>query len=531
MRTLFLALATLTSVVIGTEAMGKPLKVFILSGQSNMVGMASTNTFAHIKMFPESAQTFKEMFDEDGAPVVLDDVWISSTVTAPNEEEACGKLGPEFGARGKGDKIGPEYTFGIYMHQALQEPILLIKTAWGGKSLCFDFRSPSAGEWVPPEGHPDLIEEEPPAALPLPTTIDLPVDYAPSEEIVPKYVSRVGKFMGLRPMRGVAIGDVGGVYPIYLTAGPQQEFKGTPFQKGDLIVGVNGEGLRENPVAQWRDAFYGAKRSTWMINVTRWRAGQIETFDFDISHTLPGGRADIATVMAEGEQSKIANEKNRGLYYRMMMGHIKLVLGDIKRVYPDYDPQEGYEIAGFAWFQGWNDLVNGGTYPNRDKPRGYEQYSWLLSHFIRDVRRELGAPKMPFVIGVLGVGGVDDPPTGNKGHFQQGMAAPAAYPEFKGNVAAVHTGEYWDKQLEAIDNRSHQAGLHRLTLQHRDGLEGAALNQAYAAYRATLFTPEEEAILKAGKSNQGFHYLGSAKTMAGIGKGFAEAMLKMRNAD
>lgn len=44
-----------------------------------------------------------------------------------------------------------------------------------------------------------------------------------------------------------------------------------------------------------------------------------------------------------------------------------------------------------------------------------------------------------------------------------------------------------------------------------------------------VLAPEEEEILRKGKSNQGFHYLGSAKIMAGIGKGFAEAMLKLHS--
>jgi hypothetical protein len=34
--------------------------------------------------------------------------------------------------------------------------------------------------------------------------------------------------------------------------------------------------------------------------------------------------------------------------------------------------------------------------------------SELLSHFIRDVRHDLDAPKLPFVIGVMGVGGLKD---------------------------------------------------------------------------------------------------------------------------
>ena len=83
--------------------------------------------------------------------------------------------------------------------------------------------------------------------------------------------------------------------------------------------------------------------------------------------------------------------------------------------------------------------------PIGDKPGGYDLYSELLAHFIRDVRKELSAPEMPFIIGVMGVGGVQEEPN----YFRQAMAAPAALPEFKGNVVAVQTAPYWDEALVA----------------------------------------------------------------------------------
>jgi hypothetical protein len=43
---------------------------------------------------------------------------------------------------------------------------------------------------------------------------------------------------------------------------------------------------------------------------------------------------------------------------------------------------------------------------------------------------------------------------------------------------------------------------------------------------AKEFTENERKVLTTGKSNAGYHYNGSALTMAGIGKGFAEAMLE-----
>jgi len=113
---------------------------------------------------------------------------------------------------------------------------------------------------------------------------------------------------------------------------------------------------------------------------------------------------------------------------------------------PDYDAKQGYEIAGFVWFQGWNDMVDSGTYPNHNKSDRFDLYSELLAHFIRDVRQDFKDPKLPFVIGVMGVSGVQEKPN----YFRQAMAAPASMGEFKGNVAAVETALYWDFAMEAL---------------------------------------------------------------------------------
>jgi len=505
----------------------RPLKVFILVGQSNMQGHARVTTFDHIGMDPKTAPMLEDMRNADGAPVVLDDVYISA-IGIGKEGEVKGKLAAEYGARGRGDKIGPEYTFGIYMHKALEEPFLIIKTAWGGKSLSFDFRSPSAGEWTPPPGHPDLIKEEP-EPLPIPDALDIPADYKPGREHLNPYARHLGFFM-FKGLRGCAIGEHNGVHPIYIVqdAKHAERQEAFPLKTGDVIVGIEGSGMKENPKDHWRKVVYGdVTQSDCMLTVARWRAGRIESIDIDLADfSLPGGRADLPREREKAEQRRLEHEKDKGRYYRLMMDHVKKVLGDIKRVCPDYDPQRGHEIAGFVWFQGWNDMVDSGTYPNRDKPRGYEQYSWLLAHFIRDVRKDLGAPDMPFVIGVMGVDGPDEE-GGGKGFFRDAMAAPAGYPEFKGTVAAVHTEEYWDKQLAELKDRDYKAGMKAKEFQLKDGLSGDEFKKAVAEYRATVFTPEEEEILRKGVSNAGFHYLGSAKIMGQIGRGFAEAMLDL----
>jgi hypothetical protein len=95
-------------------------------------------------------------------------------------------------------------------------------------------------------------------------------------------------------------------------------------------------------------------------------------------------------------------------YYRLLIEHVKKVLADPQRVYPDYDAAQGFELAGFVWLQGFNDMVDGHVYPNHNTPNRFDLYAELLAHFIRDVRQDLTAPSLPFVIGVMGVGGLKD---------------------------------------------------------------------------------------------------------------------------
>ena len=497
----------------------KPMKVFLFAGQSNMTGMARTRTLEHLKMFPETAKQYADVFDKDGNPVTLDAVYVSQWM-----DKESGRLEPKYGG-GKGGGFGPEYACGIYLHKELNEPFLIIKTSLGGSSLSYRYRPPSAVKWIPPPGHPDLIKEEKvdvkAAVLAVPGKLDLADDWTPEK---PHALRR--QYLGIDDFRGAQIGKVGDIYPIYLLTDPKVELKGKPFQKGDLILAVDGAGLRENPVDQWREAFHGSKTldGDWMMNITRWRAGKIETFDFDICDTLEGGRPGLPQQLEKMKQEAVEYEKQRGFLYRDMIAHVKMVLSDVKKHHPAYDPKAGYELAGFVWFQGWNDMIDGFTYPNREKPGGYEQYTWLLEHLIRDVRRDLNAPNMPALIGVMGIGGVQT--EGIMGNFQQAQAAVAEKPEFEGNVIAIQTGKYWDHELAALAAKSHQVNQKMNELKHEQGLEGDALKKAFAEYRAKHITPREEEILRKGVTDGDFHYLGSAKIMCGIGRGFGETLLE-----
>ena len=237
---------------------------------------------------------------------------------------------------------------------------------------------------------------------------------------------------------------------------------------------------------------------------------------------------DIAAI-------KAAKEMATGVNYRLMVEHVKNVLADIKRVVPNYDATQGHELAGFIWFQGWNDLVDGSTYPNRDMPGGYDAYSDAMAHFIRDVRKDLNAPKLPFVIGVLGVGG----PTSEYGpdqlrykathqNFRDAMAAPAALPEFQGNVAIVLAEKYWDRELSAAKAKENEIKQKAKKLATDGKMKPADEKALQDKMRTEGLTERERLVMEKGISNLEFHYLGSAKILGGIGKGLATAMAELK---
>ena len=226
------------------------------------------------------------------------------------------------------------------------------------------------------------------------------------------------------------------------------------------------------------------------------------------------------------ETAKI--NKKAGVNYNLMIEHVRKVLADIKQVMPDYDPAQGYELAGFVWLQGFNDLVDGWTYPDRMKPGGYDEYGQLLGQFIRDVRNDLAAPKMPFVIGVMGIGGVQEGKKPPQQYFRQAQAAPAALPEFQGNVVLVQTENCWADDLDALQQRMEKFNSKMDKEAKKDpNLSKTAKEDAIKKALAEAFTPEEQKRMK-GISNGGYHYLGAARIMAPIGKAFAEALINLQ---
>lgn len=218
-----------------------------------------------------------------------------------------------------------------------------------------------------------------------------------------------------------------------------------------------------------------------------------------------------------------------GVYYREMIAHTKKVLEDFKRVVPDYDEQQGYELAGFVWFQGFNDYVDGGVYPNQMEVGGYDAYADLLGNFIRDVRKDLSAPNLPFVIGVMGIDGLRGDKNAPMMHFREAQRRPSTLDEFQGNVIAVETAPFWDDDLEKLSERMENCWpeVDAKVAEEMKTNPNADSWENKMKLMAKNFTKEEWKRLS-GASNGGYHYLGAAKIIAPIGKAFAESLIGMQ---
>lgn len=126
-----------------------------------------------------------------------------------------------------------------------------------------------------------------------------------------------------------------------------------------------------------------------------------------------------------------------GRYYREILAQVKSALANVKELVPSGDGR--YVVSGFGWHQGWNDRIN-------DKFNA--EYESNMALFIRDIRKDLGVPRLPFVIAETGMSGPDE--THPRAlSLMQAQAAVAERPEFKGNVAFVGTRAFWRPREES----------------------------------------------------------------------------------
>jgi hypothetical protein len=167
---LHLTLATLLGLLPSTSLGQEPgaaagqvpatFRVFVLAGQSNMQGQGVVD-LDHAEHYnggrgilnrvaeePELAPKLAPLRNGTGAWRTRQDVWCH--YQREGQPAKSGPLGLGFTGYDGEHHFGPELLLGHLLGEAYDEPVLLVKTAWGGKSLQVDFRPPSAGGEVGP---------------------------------------------------------------------------------------------------------------------------------------------------------------------------------------------------------------------------------------------------------------------------------------------------------------------------------------------------------------------------------------------
>ncbi len=150
------------------------------------------------------------------------------------------------------------------------------------------------------------------------------------------------------------------------------------------------------------------------------------------------GYKDTPSSWVEGEPKKPVNWY-AGKQYDDFVKDVQEVLNNLPKFFPHYKDQ-GYEIAGFAWWQGHKD----------QNPAHASRYEQNLVTLIKELRKEFEAPKAPFVLATIAFGGWDLKGPGlTVANAQLAVSGDKGnYPEFAGNVKTVEARGFWrDKEV------------------------------------------------------------------------------------
>ncbi len=120
----------------GKEAdMSKPVQVFIMMGQSNMLGFGNPGPVKGV-----AAEKYPYLVDDAGNWNVRKDV--RNVFFCMAQLKMNDWLNPENGNGSK--KFGPEIGIGNYLGHAIDAPVLLLKSCVGNRALGWDLLPPSA---------------------------------------------------------------------------------------------------------------------------------------------------------------------------------------------------------------------------------------------------------------------------------------------------------------------------------------------------------------------------------------------------
>lgn len=134
--------------------------------------------------------------------------------------------------------------------------------------------------------------------------------------------------------------------------------------------------------------------------------------------------------------------------YDLMIEGVNKTLANIDKVVPGYKGQ-GYEVAGFVWWQGHKD---------RFTPELDAAYEKNLANLIKDVRKAFKAPEMPVAIATVGFGGnalKEGDNYWNIFNAQLAVADAKKHPALAGKVATIDTRGFWRETDESPRGEGH----------------------------------------------------------------------------
>jgi hypothetical protein len=155
-----------------------------------------------------------------------------------------------------------------------------------------------------------------------------------------------------------------------------------------------------------------------------------ERYELD-GRVYPGYGENERTIAEGGKPAP--GEWYAGKQYDEFTAAVRAVLDTFAERYPEYADQ-GYEVAGFVWWQGHKDSGDAGH---------VSRYERNLANLIKAWRTEFKAPNARFVIAT----GCGSP--GREGNAlriaeaQLAVADPARHPEFAGNVKTIDARPFW----------------------------------------------------------------------------------------
>lgn len=167
---------------------------------------------------------------------------------------------------------------------------------------------------------------------------------------------------------------------------------------------------------------------------------------YEVGDTVYAGYKDRRPSWDKGTEPEPVNWY-AGKQYDDCVNAAKEVLANFDKNFPHWRGR-GYEIAGFVWWQGHKDTGN------EVHAQRYEQN---LVHLIKTLRKDFQAPNAPFVVATIGFGGWEM--EGNTLTVAKAQLAVSGdkgkYPEFKGNVKTVETRDFWRSAEESPKNQGY----------------------------------------------------------------------------